>query len=422
MITKNSKICFIHPPQPESLDDRLDIPLGLLYIASSFKKQGFKKVRVIDFSGYDEDVWDDLMPEADVYGFQTYTTSYPITLNLCDIARKKNSKALMIAGGAHASTLSWETLSDGFDIVVVGDGELLATEGINYINQGAEGIFHFEVKNLDELPEPDISLCDTNYSRIVDGKRALSFITSRGCAYQCAFCCSKGTKFRNINNCYQELKKLKEKYPEKNFIFYDDNFVIYRQRCFSLCEKIEDLDIRFRCNSHCNQVESKIYKTLYRAGCRLVCFGVESGNEELRKKMKKKIWNEEIKESFQAAKDAGLITKAFLIVGFPGETEKTIEETIKLMQEVKPDQYTVFNFVPLPGSDTWNYPEKYGIIELSKDYRQYYNIAGQNEGGISFVSKTVTPEKMISYRKMLLSGLKELEWRGDKQDYQRVAE
>lgn len=416
MITKNSRFCFIHPPQIDSLDDRLDIPLGLLYVVSAMKKEGYKNVKIIDFSGMDGSLWEGMLPYADVYGFQTYTTSYDVTLQLKEMARAKNPKALMIAGGAHASAVAHETIKD-FNMVVIGDGEILPTLDLN---DRFHNIFYCEVKDLNKLSFPDLNDCNMDYSRIVDGKRALSFITSRGCFNNCAFCCTRGVRFRSIDNCCQELRQLKEKYSDRSFIFYDDNFVIHEKRCIELCNRIKELDIRFRCNSHCDKSSPDLYRSLYNAGCRNICFGVESGNEQLRKKMNKKFTNDDIKKAFNAAKNAGIITKVFLMVGFPGETQKTIEDTIKLMNEIKPDQYTVFNFVPLPGSDTWINPKRYGITSLSKDYKQYYNIAGDNEGGISFVSDTVTPDKMIGYRKMLLAGLKELEWKGDKQDYQRV--
>jgi radical SAM superfamily enzyme YgiQ (UPF0313 family) len=103
------------------------------------------------------------------------------------------------------------------------------------------------------------------------------------------------------------------------------------------------------------------------------------------------------------------------MIGSPGETADTIEETKRFMLEAKPDQYTLFNFVPLPGCDIWNNPDKYDIKIVNNDFKNYFNIAGHNEGGLVVETETLKTQDIARLRQELLASLPEQ--KGQKQDY-----
>ncbi len=105
------------------------------------------------------------------------------------------------------------------------------------------------------------------------------------------------------------------------------------------------------------------------------------------------------------------------MIGSPGETRDTVRETMKFISETNPDQYTLFTFVPLPGSDIWENPQKYKIKIVSKDFREYFNIAGQNDGGIVLETEELSAEDIRKLREELLSFLKSRGQRGVLQDY-----
>jgi anaerobic magnesium-protoporphyrin IX monomethyl ester cyclase len=419
------KVCLVHPPQPNSLDDRLDIPLGQLYLATALEGSGFE-VRVADLSSLERSRWPELIGYADIYGFTVYTTSYYIVQDILQIVKKINPDAVTVAGGAHPSALPQETLRD-FDYVVIGEGELALLDLVSSLEKGVplngRIISKPLIEDLDSLSFPNLGLVDIHsYHRKVDGLPSLSFVTSRGCPNSCSFCCNfmfgKKIRFRSLDNVAREISLIKEKYGVKNFIFYDDTLTINRNRVREISLKLAPLDIRFRANGRVEINDKAVFSGLYSAGCRNIAFGVESGSEALLRKMKKRIKKDDIRRAIANAQEAGLIVKVFLIVGFPGESYSTIQETIDLMLECRPDQYTVFNFAPFPGCDVWNNPRDYGITYFEKDFRQYFNIAGHQDGGLTIETAGMKRGDVAQMRRLLLGGLAQLKWRGDMQDYQ----
>jgi len=420
------RICLIHPPQPNSLDDRLDIPLGQLYLAAVLQQSGYD-VKIADLSSIESKYWPKLIGWADIYGFTIYSASYYIVKDILKLIKEISPRSKTVAGGAHPSALPEETLND-FDYVIVGEGEYALRDLVIKIEKGlaieSRIIEYPLIENLDDLPFPDLSLIDIHsYNRIVDGSRSISFLTSRGCPNNCAFCCNfmsgKRIRFRSLNNITAEISLIKSKYKIRNFIFYDETLTINKRKVKEMAEKFKALDIRFRASGITKANDSEIFENLYGAGCRNITFGVETGSEELLRKMNKKQSKKDIKKAIKNAKKAGLIVKVFLIVGFPGETYQTVQETIDLMIECRPHQYTVFNFVPFPGCDVWNNPQNYKITYFEKNYRQYFNISGFQEGGLTIETENMTRLDVKNMRNKLLEGLSQLEWQGDVQKYQR---
>jgi len=127
-------------------------------------------------------------------------------------------------------------------------------------------------------------------------------------------------------------------------------------------------------------------------------------------------------ETIQNAKKAGIVTKAYMIIGLPGEDRNTIEETKKFLDVADPDVYTLFTFVPLPGCDVWKNPEKYGVEIISENWNDYYVIAGQNDGGITIRTDTYTPSELLDMKNDLLEYLRNRPWRGTVEDYEKLVE
>ena len=149
-----------------------------------------------------------------------------------------------------------------------------------------------------------------------------------------------------------------------SFIFYDDIFTLRRERLFKLCDNLRDLNITFRCNGRSGINTLEDYIKLKEAGCEEIAFGIESGSQKMLDMINKGSTVEDNFKAITLAKEAGLITKAYLVVGFPGESQETVDETKAFMIRANPDKYTVFQFVPLPGCDVWKNPEKYGITKI----------------------------------------------------------
>ncbi len=393
------KVVLINPPQTNSLDDHLDPPLGLMYIASSLEEQNID-VSICDLSSKPQEEWLSSISPADIYGMTLFSASFNSAREIAKIIKERDGASLVVAGGPHATSLPEETMSHGrFDRVIVGEGEVEFPKLVKDFEDGKtipKIIYAKPISDIDNLPFPARHLVDLlDYHREVEGKKVTSVVTSRGCPYNCNFCCKdvhgRRIRFRSVDNVVRELKEVIEHYGIKSFIFYDDIFTLKRERLLKLCENLKELNITFRCNGRTGINTLEDYMKLREAGCEEIAFGIESGSQKMLDMINK---GSTVENNFQAitlAKQAGLITKAYLVVGFPGESQETVDETKTFMVRTNPDKYTVFAFVPLPGCDVWKNPGRYGIVEISRDWNQFFNIAGNYEGGYPFRTNDLDP-------------------------------
>ena len=422
---EKKKVVLINPPQLNSLDDHLDPPLGLMYLASSLEAQG-EEVSICDLSSKSESEWPPLIPRADVYGITLFSASFLAAQKISGLVKKINKDAVLVAGGPHATSLPQETLEGGFDHVIVGEGEVEFPNLVKRIsnNETSPSIIHAApIQDLDSLPFPARYLVDIlGFNRNVEGESATSIITSRGCPYSCNFCCKDvhGSKvrFRSADSVIEEVHEVIDTYGIKSFLFYDDVFTFPKgNRLKKLCEGIKQLGITFRCNGRVGVNSLEDYQLLKEAGCMEIAFGIESGSQVILDKMNKGTTVEMNLNAIRNAKQAGLITKAYLITGFPGETQETIDETKRFVEISGVDKFTVSAFVPLPGCDVWKNPLKYGIQTISKDWDQHFNLAGNYEGGSTFTTKDLSSNEFQRLHDDLVDNLLEHGQKGKIEKY-----
>ena len=213
-------ICLVRSPTPKLLDDRIEAPLGLLYLATYVKALGFS-VKIVDLAGNSNEV----IPPASFYGFTTYTANYHETLRIKRECRKVNPKAKTIAGGSHATALPDE-VSEDFDYVVQGEGEVALCDILTY---DANGIIKgYPIKDLDSIPFPDYSLLDLDsYHREMEGKKAICTQGSRGCPFNCSFCNSLVMGSRNcvrLRSPENVMEEINSHTDIEAFRFQDDLF------------------------------------------------------------------------------------------------------------------------------------------------------------------------------------------------------
>lgn len=419
------KIKLINPPQTRSLDDHLDPPLGLMYLASNLEKNNIYP-KIVDLSGQPEEKWEELIGKADVFGMTIFSASFNISRKIAKLAKKQNPKAIVVAGGPHPTSLPEQTLSyPEFDIVVMGEGE---EEMVNIVNNYYSGkktsrlIKAKRLENLDDFPPPARHLINLKeYHRTVEGQKATSMVTSRGCFYNCNFCCrdihGKKIRFNSINRVIDEVKEIKS-YGINSILFYDDVFTFnFKGRLDEICRRLKPLGITFRCNGRVGVNKPEDYQKLKEAGCDEIAFGIETGSQKILDAVNKKVTVKQNEDAIKYAKQAGLRTKAYMMVGFPGETQETVNETKRFIERADPDKFTLFAFVPLPGCDVWKNPKKYGVTDLSKDWNQYFNIAGQYEGGITFETKDLSKKEFLRLHDDLAKFLLEKGQRGKLEEY-----
>lgn len=225
-------------------------------------------------------------------------------------------------------------------------------------------------------------------------------------------------RYRSVGSFLYEVSEVKSSFGIDTFLFCDDVFTFnINGRLEKLCAGLEKLDVGFRCNGRASVNKYEDFSMLKKAGCEEIAFGIESGSQRMLNLMNKKSSLQQNYNAITEAKAAGLSTKAYILSGFPGETWESINETIKFMGEARPDKFTVFAFVPLPGCDVLKNPEKYGVTNISSDWDQFYNIAGQYEGGITFETKDMSKKDFKDMHRHLVKNLMAQGQNGPVQNY-----
>lgn len=413
---------LIQTPCFELHDDRLEPPLGLMYLATWANLHGHQ-TSIVDLSSVPAEEWQERLPAADVYGFTTYTTTYDRTLRVLRAARRVSPAAWTVAGGPHASALP-EIVSRDFDTVVVGEGEAAFLEVLELLGAGylpPSVMRGRPIEDLDSIPPPDFALTDIgSYRRVVDGRPSLSVLTARGCPYQCVFCNSNvvgphnRVRFRSADHVVGEIRGLKEKWDVNAIRFQDDTFTLNLPRLRRLTDLLTRDPVSYRCFGRVDRCRPEVAELLARGGCRHVSFGVESGSDEILRRMRKGQTADDIRHGIASARAAGLIVRVFLIVGFPGETWETVDQTVDLMLECHPDEFAVYPLIPYPGTALFRDPGAFGITNLNPDFTQYFQVRRDRGTGYVMTCCGLEPDEVASMRTHIINSLEpSLTWAGD---------
>lgn len=255
---------------------------------------------------------------------------------------------------------SWapEGFFDVFNTVAVGEGEetvleladsmahgqpLCRVKGLVYrnrdhiLNTGERGF----IKNLDSLAFPTRELFDNEaykkYYQERFGYSISSMITSRGCPFSCDFCSrpifGADMRMRSVDNIVDEVEEIAALGYDRVW-FADDCFTLNRNHLLDVCSEIvkRGVDIGWECLSRVDTMDTEVAEGMKRAGCIGVFFGIESGNDSVLNIMKKRITAAQSQHAVIEAKAAGLKVGAFFIVGYPGESDKTVWIPCVLLQ------------------------------------------------------------------------------------------
>ena len=341
-------------------------PIGLAYISSVLKKAGYH-VQCIDACNMTWQLFEERIVEVspDIVGITCWTFARANAFNTANLIRKCCPKAKIIIGGQHASFLPEQTMQAAkADFVILGEGEetiikLIKSiqndddpskiKGIAYRN-GYNVVIndrHPLIQDLDNIPFPDyadFSLDD--YQGLPEsGRRSAGIITSRGCPFDCGYCSSKEFwtrkwRCRSAENVLSEIEYLYHDLGVRALMFFDDNFTIKKDRVIKICNGIIDrrLDLVWKSVGSVRAVDKEILTWMKKAGCYQVQYGVESGSPKILENISKGQTVGQIRNAFRWTKEVGMEPYAYLLVGAPGETKETINETVKLMKEIAPNQ------------------------------------------------------------------------------------
>lgn len=314
-------------------------------------------------------------------------------------------RKVLVVGGPHASVAKFELNLFGFNVVA---GEADSDAVVDTVISSKNYTVYAEpVEDLDKLPFPDRSLVK-NY------KGPIPVMVHRGCPYSCVFCSKtldKRVRMRSPENIVEELKELDKKYPDKSeVIFYDETFTLNYDWTDKLCELIRSSNLKkkFRCSTRSDRLTLEVADNLKSAGFEEVCIGVESGSDEILKTLKKGTTVEQNSKAVDICRKVGLKFKAYIMIGSPGESFDTLNQTYFWIKNKKPDSIGLYLFTPLPGSDVWNHRNGYDIKFSDLDYdRAYYG--GKRSEMMSMVStKALTRQDITKFYWKMLSELYKL--------------
>jgi len=382
---KNKDITPVHPP------------MGLAYLAAILEKNNIE-VKILEANAYDLDhqqikkVIEEYNPS--IVGL---TATTPLIEEVNEIANLCGGEIKVVIGGVHASSMPEDTLEKfkRFDILVRGEGEFTLLEialgkplakikGI-YYKKGNKIIVNPPrelVENLDELPFPARHLLPMHkYFSAGAKEHPIDYIlSSRGCPYGCLFCADhlvhgKKFRYRSPESIIKEVEELIKR-GVKDFNFLDDNFTFLPSRAEKVCdlmiEKGLNKKIIWRCTNglRVDKVDLNLLKKMKKAGCYLVALGIESGNEEILKKMKKNIDLNKVRIAVNLCNKVGIETKGLFMLGNLGENKKTMQDTINFARSLNLNTATFNITTPYPHTDYWNIIKQEGEI-FPKNFRDY---------------------------------------------------
>lgn len=394
-----TSIALVNPPYPkEGHQHPPFIPLSIGYLAAVCEREGYPvnvidcQAERLDYKGFKIRL--DKVT-ADVVGITSTTLTYKSALKIAEKAKQVKPNCLTILGGCHASFWDKNALQEcpKVDIIVRKEGEITLQKILGNLESG-EDIDHIKgttvrknkqtirnedrayIENLDELPFPAHHLLPLeNYRKM--GRIIFPLITSRGCTCWCKFCSSVrmfGRRFRmrSAENVVDEMESIHNKYGASQFTFYDDTFTVSKKRVEKICREIREreLNIEWDCGTRVDMVNKPLLQKMKEAGCIGLWLGVESGSKTVLESMGKEIAIEQTRKAFRTAQEIGLLTIANVLLGFPGETEKSAWETINLVKELNPHDVGFYIATPYPGTPLYETVKERGWLKIT-DFNKY---------------------------------------------------
>ncbi len=391
------------------------IPLGLLYIASLLRREGYH-VEFIDYQHFShvEEFNADLFIKtlgkpAQFVGLSCMSNLLPFAILCAEKLKRYYPHCKVILGGVGPSPVAKEIIEafPFIDSVVEGEGEL----PMLHFMQGDMGPLPPRniVKDLDSLPLPAYSLVDFS---LYDA--APSIITSRGCPYQCTFCTEphnfgNGVRYRSIDSIVEELELVHSLSGRTLFLFQDDILPLNRSRFRKLLRAFRKLSfpIQWKCFSRVDLMDDGLMSEMVDSGCVQVRYGIESGSNKTLKRIKKGFTIEKAYEISKKSVRYFPSVHASFIWGYPFESMAEFEATLEWAKRFEEEGITVllFEYSPLPGSRLCK--EFEGELKFSKENYSFFVVTGHEritEGGFDTKKRFSPIYQLIQKYPQIFSG------------------
>lgn len=399
-------------------------PIGLTYIASYLRSKNIE-VKIFDSQIETEPIQPVVRDfDPDIIGITCVTFLVHSTIELAKLLKAEFPDKVIIVGGIHPSIRPQDLLVEKpIDYVAVGEGEITMYEFAQAIDSGRDpaavpGIMCMRaggtvagpvrefVKNLDDLPSPDINdLMKERYTVSPDmktGDKVGVIITSRGCPFNCIFCAnrllSKGRyRTHSVERVCSEVETLVGECNITQLFVFDDNFAVDRKRAKELCREFvrRGFHTKFSwwAEARVDCIDEELLSLMAQSNCKIISYGLESGNQRLLDLINKKITLEQIKKAVDMTKKFGIAVRASFILGLPTETREESLRTIRFAKKLKIDQVRFALATPFPGTKLWDIAQEEGSLNFS-DWRRFSLMAGYSKGFPVYVPKGRDPKEL----------------------------
>ncbi len=371
-------------------------PLNLLNLAATVRQAGHE-VRILDAAGtgmsLESFVEEIIAARPDVVGITAMTAHIDTAGRAAQAVKQWLPRVRVVLGGAHVSALPEETMERwaAFDVGVVGEGDLTIVELVDALDRGRDlkqvagllvrrdgRVVRTEprplIADLDTLPFPTwdllagfATLYQPTASRSVRSPSAY-LVSSRGCPYRCTFCSNAvhGRSFRSYSVDYLMgmIEHLISEFGVRDITIYDENLAVNRRRLTGLCRRLIEAghDLTWSCDARADSLTPEVVELMYRAGCRSVWMGMESGDPEMLRRYRKGTTVEQYRKASHWCREVGIVCNGSFIIGGPGETQGSLRRSLAFAREIELDYFTPFYCTPLPGAPMYETVHEHGTF------------------------------------------------------------
>ena len=403
------RVLLINPSYP--LEEAPRLLVTLPYLAGTLREEGHE-VEILDL------LLARTTPEKierrmarfrpELVGTTSVTLNHHIASFIAEVVRKCDDRVPIAMGGPHVSFEIEGSFRDlpALDFIGIGEGEQTMLE----LAQALDGRMDLRdvrglalrdgervVRTAPRPPEKELDRIPAPARDLVPLARYLAFdahasvVTSRGCPQSCIFCSApawfgRRVRYRTPSLCVDEIEELAG-LGFSDITIEDDSFTLNRKHFLTICDDLirRGTDVRWNAFSRVDTITPEIVETMARAGCQAICFGVESGNQEILDLARKRSDLQKVREAMRMTQAAGISALASFIIGLPGETAETLRKTVAFAKELHEEFGSLYGFhilAPFPGSEVRERAADFGLEILSNDWTKYdaNHVVSRTEG------------------------------------------
>jgi radical SAM superfamily enzyme YgiQ (UPF0313 family) len=358
-------------------------PLGILYLSAWLDQHDYpNEVFDTTFSSPGEQRNYLLAEKPDIIAIYTNLMTKLGVIDLLRFIRSKASlkNSLVVLGGPDLRYNVQNYLDAGSDVLVIGEGEQTMLEIVQAVGNGLRPHFghipglayrdedgeiiqtakRAHLKAVDELPMPNRHKIDLHRYlqtwKTYHDRSSITVSTQRGCPYTCRWCSTavygQSYRRRSAKKVAEELAFLKKTYQPDQVWFVDDVFSVSHKWLAAFREEViqQDAIIPFECITRAERLNPEVIAMLRESGCFRIWIGAESGSQRILDAMDRKVEADKVKEMMIETRKQGIETGTFIMLGYPGETEEDIAQTLAYLKDANPDLFTITIAYPIKGT------------------------------------------------------------------------